>query len=1144
MKEILKMLNTFKIVKVSIITLAVIIFLPLITFCILYFFVLTPSKLTPLVTSQINNQITGTFGCETVELTIRKFPYLGVKIDNAFLLSADTTKSDTIMAFKEAIVGVEPLKYLFNDVIHLNSIQINDLRAQAVVDANNKFNFDILIPSDTTSQDDSLATNSLLINLPEIVINNAMIVYDHIPNNTFGSIMGLYLSAKADFSRDTKTLDYWIGWDDAAFMNNDYVLQNKLKIQSKGEVEITNNFSDFNLEGVSVLLDSVPFRIDGTVKKGSEQEFSLDLKSDLQIESLKDILKYLPQGTVEGLGVKELQGKVVCEMKVLGDYSQTSYPVVDMKVNLTDGYMKNVTDYTIDSMIVDMYAHIDYNNNDSSKVIVNRVLLKNKDALIDLHSTVTDLWKDPYIVGKLKTDINVGRLLSGLAQNKDFIAQGIIKGDIELKSHLSSLTNVDVGRVKGTGVMNVDNLKILSPKFNIDALLKRAHLELTTSKKLSAESNMQIMGAQLMVDSLNLAYGGDMKTEVDYLRLSIGASNKVDTSAVMPMGGRISYRKIKVVTADSLIVWSNEGSLIASVSPWKENKKQARLGLTLKADSLFTVYPKEKTYGFLQDSNIEFALTPRERKARTGNRSGRSWTDFTQAEKDSIVAARTKQNVDTTLKLNRETSKMLNKLNFNGSVKSKYIRVSTPYFPLRSTMTSGEITIDPSDISLKDAQIKVGESDLRLTGAIKNYRRTFARGRAIVIKVNADSKYIDCNELMTGFSNGMLYSEQKDKMQTTTLGEKDGLIANLDSMNLIVEAPAKVGENVFMLPRYLDLELVTSINKMKYNDIIFNQVKGTLFVKNGGLSIQNLKSISNIGAAECTMYYFPTNANKADFAIDLTTKKINMDKLIDIIPSVDTIMPMLKSLEGFVDVSFTAKGELDSTMSIVFPSFEATANLTGSDMVLLDGETFSDIAKTLKFKNKKKNIVENIAAELMVKNSKLEVYPFLMEIDRYRVAIAGQHNMDMTYKYHVSVLKSPIPFGIKIGVNITGDENDYKIRIGKAKYKDIYKSAKTGTIATAELNVKELLTAQLRELVTHQTGGKLEDLPTNKVAELRIEGDKEEEARIEAEEKEAEANGKAELQLQSLKEDIENGSSDVGIVASDSIVAVRADTIL
>ena len=45
--------------------------------------------------------------------------------------------------------------------------------------------------------------------------------------------------------------------------------------------------------------------------------------------------------------------------------------------------------------------------------------------------------------------------------------------------------------------------------------------------------------------------------------------------------------------------------------------------------------------------------------------------------------------------------------------------------------------------------------------------------------------------------------------------------------------------------------------------------------------------------------------------------------------------------------------------------------------------------------------------------------------------------MDMSFDYHIDVLKSPIPFNF--GLNINGMIGDFKYKLGKTKYTSIYK---------------------------------------------------------------------------------------------------------
>ena len=87
--------------------------------------------------------------------------------------------------------------------------------------------------------------------------------------------------------------------------------------------------------------------------------------------------------------------------------------------------------------------------------------------------------------------------------------------------------------------------------------------------------------------------------------------------------------------------------------------------------------------------------------------------------------------------------------------------------------------------------------------------------------------------------------------------------------------------------------------------------------------------------------------------------------------------------------------------------------LHGDSLVLFDSETFATISKWLMFKNKKRNLIDNMDVELVVKDNTLELFPFIFQMDRYKVGVMGSNDLDLNLNYHVSVLKSPIPFKFK-----------------------------------------------------------------------------------------------------------------------------------
>ena len=84
-------------------------------------------------------------------------------------------------------------------------------------------------------------------------------------------------------------------------------------------------------------------------------------------------------------------------------------------------------------------------------------------------------------------------------------------------------------------------------------------------------------------------------------------------------------------------------------------------------------------------------------------------------------------------------------------------------------------------------------------------------------------------------------------------------------------------------------------------------------------------------------------------------------------------------------------------------------------------------------------------------------------MDRYKVAVGGTHNLDMTFNYHLSVLKSPVPF--KLGIDITGNLDDFKYKITKCKYKDIFKPAKQAELDSTRKNIRKDIRDAVRKQI-------------------------------------------------------------------------------
>ena len=263
---------------------------------------------------------------------------------------------------------------------------------------------------------------------------------------------------------------------------------------------------------------------------------------------------------------------------------------------------------------------------------------------------------------------------------------------------------------------------------------------------------------------------------------------------------------------------------------------------------------------------------------------------------------------------------------------------------------------------------------------------------------------------------------------------------------------------LFLVPDKLDLKLKLDAKKVIYDKMVFENIKGDAVLRNRAVNLRELDLEAMGASMKLSMVYATPSPKQADAGFDLDIKNIQIEKLIEFIPSLDSTLPMLRSFQGTVDVETEISSALDSSMTIILPSLTAALRLHGEQLVLLDGETFAEISKLLMFKNKDRNMIDSISAVVTVQDGEVTVYPFMIEIDRYRVAVGGHQDLAMNFDYHISVLKSPIPF--RLGVNVRGNLDKLKIGLGKALYKDSFTPAAVRAVDSARLDLGRQIVEQ------------------------------------------------------------------------------------
>ena len=556
---------------------------------------------------------------------------------------------------------------------------------------------------------------------------------------------------------------------------------------------------------------------------------------------------------------------------------------------------------------------------------------------------------------------------------------GKLDADMGMKCRLSALKKQDIGRMKLGGKLELKDFELKDTAKDFD-FLGNATFRFRDNETLQAQMDVR----KLVLRSRFLS------SDIERLVANVSSTNPQDTNRIVSLQCDMEVSKLRASMGDSIKLYSARAKAQAALGPQGVDVTKPAIDFSLRADSLF-----------FSAAGTRMAMNVAGIKMKADKLNDSLWMP-------------------------------------KGIVGFNRLRFRTPEFGLPIRMSKTAVTVDGPKITLKNASVRIGRSNMTATGDMMGVYRAMTKGEKLTAHLSLTSDLIDCNQLI----NSLSFPEDTTEVLTDSV-------------------PSEM--KLFVIPRNIDFELQTDLKKVIFEKMLFENVHGAVDIKNQAIHLEDLSMRALDADMKAVMVYKAGSPRGGYAGFDFKIRNINIAKLVDFVPALDTIVPMLRSFKGRVMFDVAADARLDSAMNIRIPTLRSAIHIKGDSLVLMDGETFAEISKMLMFKNKKENVFDSISVNVTVHDGNVTVYPFLVEIDRYKAAVGGEQGLDMNFNYHISILKSPLPF--KAGVNISGNLDKMKFRIGKAKYKDAVTPAAVHRVDSTRMNMGNEIVNRFRRVV-------------------------------------------------------------------------------
>lgn len=888
-----------KTLKISGITLGTVLLVLLVAIAFVINFIVTPKKLTPVVLDAANQTLNAHLDMESVELTFfSTFPQFGLKVKNGSLVSkalndSSWCKTDSLLSFKECVLTVNPIAYLTENRIVVHNLSLEEVAVYAYRNKTGKANWEVTrasvdtIPADTASTD----FNSE-IDIRNIELKHANLVFDDRNTDIYSRIDDANLKLRLSLTKGVSTLGLKFDNKNILFWQQGELLVNKIATSLRTDIMVDRQTAVWKLKDTELDVNGIRLDVNGAFRRDTvAKTIGMDLEYGLHAPSMETVLRMIPKSYVKDSKVSA-KGEVTVSGRVRGVYGDKKLPAVSLKIGIKEASAQyKGLPYGIDEVTADFDAYVDLMRHQPSYLNLKIFHFKGAHTEVLADAKVDDLLDDPLITFHTKSTVDLDALAKTFPLQESVTITGKLDADMGMKCRLSALKKQDIGRMKLGGKLELKDFELKDTAKDFD-FLGNATFRFRDNETLQAQMDVR----KLVLRSRFLS------SDIERLVANVSSTNPQDTNRIVSLQCDMEVSKLRASMGDSIKLYSARAKAQAALGPQEVDVTKPAIDFSLRADSLF-----------FSAAGTRMAMNVAGIKMKADKLNDSLWMP-------------------------------------KGIVGFNRLRFRTPEFGLPIRMSKTAVTVDGPKITLKNASVRIGRSNMTATGDMMGVYRAMTKGEKLTAHLSLTSDLIDCNQLI----NSLSFPEDTTEVLTDSV-------------------PSEM--KLFVIPRNIDFELQTDLKKVIFEKMLFENVHGAVDIKNQAIHLEDLSMRALDADMKAVMVYKAGSPRGGYAGFDFKIRNINIAKLVDFVPALDTIVPMLRSFKGRVMFDVAADARLDSAMNIRIPTLRSAIHIKGDSLVLMDGETFAEISKMLMFKNKKENVFDSISVNVTVHDGNVTVYP-------------------------------------------------------------------------------------------------------------------------------------------------------------------------
>ena len=323
------------------------------------------------------------------------------------------------------------------------------------------------------------------------------------------------------------------------------------------------------------------------------------------------------------------------------------------------------------------------------------------------------------------------------------------------------------------------------------------------------------------------------------------------------------------------------------------------------------------------------------------------------------------------------------KFTANGKIALQNVLFKNVDFPAGISVPSGEVTITPARLNLKDLKVKINSSDFALAGYLANYLPYVFKDQTLKGNFTLNSNKIDLNEFMANMT-----TSEADTMQAATTQSS---------------APAEETSSVLAIPKNIELAFGTNIKEILFDSLVINSVKGNIETSGGIATLKNLSMDMLNGNLIMNGAYNTANPVKPSVDLNLRITDIDIHSAYNAFSFIKQSLPIAMNCNGKISAAMKFSSDLDKEMSPIMTTANGGGSLSTKGFVLNDNPAMTQLANLLKNDELSRLSISNLKIDFKIEQGNIIVEPFTTNIAGNPTTFSGSQTVDGKMDYTMSM---------------------------------------------------------------------------------------------------------------------------------------------